>query len=87
MDEKGGAEMVHSLVTDVLRELGVSDEKLASLDQAILLRDGDYVGRRFDCEMIRVVWVVEEQMLEFYHEDGQLLRTIDLTDRNRPMVA
>lgn len=78
MDGQRRAELVHSLVADVLVELGVSAEKLTALDQAILLRDGDYLGRRFTCDTIRVVWMVEEESLEFYHESGELLRMIDL---------
>jgi hypothetical protein len=45
-----------------------------SVRESVLVRDGQYCGRRFLTDTLQAVWFVEENELKFYGEDGSLLR-------------
>lgn len=68
-------EYIRSLVVQTFAELGVEcgDE----LRETILIRDGNYCGRRFETESGMAVWFVEEGQIKFYGADGSVIRVAD----------
>ncbi len=44
----------------------------AELIETILIRDGYYCGRRFECDGFSAVWFVEENELKVHHRDGSV---------------
>ena len=68
-------EIVRSLVVQTFAQLGaLCDDELR---ETILIRDGNYCGRRFEAEGGVAVWFVEEGQIKFYGTDGSVIRVID----------
>src|SRR5262245_49648753 len=63
--------MPHAQLTDEVRRLvaqrfaqmGVADPE--QVEESILIRDGNYCGRRFQAEFAVAVWFVEENEIKF----------------------
>jgi hypothetical protein len=68
-------EFVRSLVAQTFAELGVDCRD--ALRETILIRDGNYCGRRFATEDGMAMWFVEEGQIKFYGADGSVIRVID----------
>ena len=64
---------VREHVHQVFLQQGV--DKDALIEEAILIRDGFYCGRRFECESLQAIWFVEEDQLKIYNQQGVLLKT------------
>ena len=45
------------------------------IEEAILIRDGFYCGRRFRCGPLEAVWFIEEDQLKIYNQQGVILKT------------
>jgi hypothetical protein len=61
-----------------LEDLGA--EAHAELIETILIRDGYYCGRRFECDGLSAVWFVEEGQVKFYQRDGSVVTTCTVDD-------
>jgi hypothetical protein len=59
---------VREHVHQVFLQHGV--DKDALIEEAILIRDGFYCGRCFECESLQAIWFVEEDQLKIYNEQG-----------------
>ena len=59
---------VRSHVRGVFLQHGASQED--PIEEAILIRDGFYCGRRFQCGELKAVWFVEEDQLKIYNQEG-----------------
>jgi len=46
--------------------------------ETMLIRDGFYCGRCFECDTIRAIWFAEESLVKFYGEEGQFLESRQL---------
>jgi hypothetical protein len=68
-------EFVRNLVAQTFTQLGVDGRD--ELRETILIRDGNYCGRRFEAEGGAAVWFVEEGQIKFYGTDGSVIRVID----------
>ena len=64
---------VREHVHQVFLQHGVDKEAL--IEEAILIRDGLYCGRRFECESLQAIWFVEEEQLKIYNEQGVVQKT------------
>ena len=65
---------IRQAVIDVASELGVSD---AAISRTIILtRDRNYAGQRFLFDGIQAVWLMDENVIRFYADDGALLKTV-----------
>lgn len=64
------ADLVRNCVQQQLAELGCDTS--AGLHETILIRQGTYCGRRFNCEGGYAIWFIEENQLKFYAEAGAL---------------
>ena len=63
---------VRRLVARTFADLGISDPD--QVEESILIRDGNYCGRRFEAEFAVAVWFVEENEIKFYRADGNVTR-------------
>ena len=63
-------EQIRRLVRDSFQQLGAK----VDLDprETVLIQDGYYCGRRFDCDGLRAVWFAEENELKLYDHDGNV---------------
>jgi hypothetical protein len=88
--------MTHSSQLERIRQFvqhtfgQLAGESSPSVRETILVRDGQYCGRRFSTETLHAVWFVEENELKFYGQDGSVLKVAvaDVaTDKSRRTAA
>lgn len=65
---------IHQVIAETLAELGVPNARFSISDTTILVQDGYYVGRSFVCGHIRVVMLYGGERVEFYDQNGRILR-------------
>ena len=70
---------VKELVVRMFAEFGVATPTLFDLDETILVDDGRYVARSYRADGMMAMWLLEVGILQFYDVDGQMLRTVNLT--------
>lgn len=68
----------HRIIVETLAELGIPNAKFSNTDTTILFQDGFYVGQSFVCGHVRVVIVSDGKRIEFYGQDGESLRSIQV---------
>jgi hypothetical protein len=68
MPSAGYADLVRQSVSATLAELGC--DSTDGIEEAILIRQGVYCGRRFTCAGGCAVWFVEENQIKFYNAQG-----------------
>ena len=64
---------VRDHVYQVFLQHGV--DKDAPIEEAIVIRDGFYCGRRFECGSLQAIWFVEEDQLKIYDQQGVVQKT------------
>ena len=64
-------ETVRRLVQQAFEELGVDCPD--QFQETILIRGGNYCGRRFEASTGHAIWFVEENQLKFYSASGELV--------------
>jgi len=67
---------IHWIIVDTFRELGIPDPKFSVANTRVLVRGGFCVGRRLLCGHVQVVVLACGEKIEFYDQDGKLLRSI-----------
>lgn len=65
------SEVVRQTIRTTLARLGCDVDE--ALRESILIRQGVYCGRRFECEGGYAVWFIEENQLKYYGSDGALI--------------
>jgi len=81
-------EFVRQYVEETFSKLGASSP--GSFRETILVRDGNYCGRRFVCDELEAVWFVEEDELKFHGPRGgvkKVAKVRDLVAAKQPRVA
>jgi hypothetical protein len=68
----------HRIIVETLKELGISNPKFSVANTRVLVRNGFYVGRRLLCGHIQVVLLASREKIEFYNQDGNLLKAVAL---------
>ncbi|MEQ8786336.1 MAG: hypothetical protein RIC55_08550 [Pirellulaceae bacterium] len=75
---------VRQYVARTFRELS-SDENLSSdLGERIVVDGGNYVARSYSCEGLFAMWLIPVGLLQFYDDDGNMLRTVNLLEVREP---
>ena len=69
---------IRQLVNDTIVETGTGDTALV---ETLLIRNGHYCGRRFQCGDQVAVWFIEENEIKFYGETGALAQVV------HPMIS
>ena len=65
---------IRAAVAEQLSSFGA--QSVDSLHETILIRDGLFCGRKFQCEGHEVVWFIEEDEIKFFSPCGDLLKSI-----------
>ena len=63
---------MRAAISTQLQLLGVSSP--VELHETLLIRNGLFCGRKFQCEGHLVVWFIEEDEIKFFSPCGELLR-------------
>jgi hypothetical protein len=77
------AVMTHAQLTESVRALVAETFAVpghgvnADFQESILIRDGNYCGRRFVCGGRTAIWFVEENQVKFFSPEGKLLHVVD----------
>lgn len=50
----------------------------SDIHEAILIRQGMYCGRRFECDAGSAVWFIEENQIKYFGSDGAVIKTVRL---------
>jgi hypothetical protein len=69
------AASVQQLIADVFQQLRLSDEDAPR--QSLLIRDGNYCGRRFEAHHGHALWFFEEDQIKVFGADGRVLRVME----------
>lgn len=64
---------LRKLVVEVLTQLGITDAEKCC--EAILVRAGFYAGREFKANDIRAIWLVDQDIVQFYR-DKKLVKAV-----------
>ena len=65
---------IRVFVQELFGELGAAPT--ATLSETILLRNGEYCGRRFVQDGFSAVWFLEERQIKLFAPDRNLIRVI-----------
>ncbi len=65
-------EKIRLIIAEQLSSFGA--QQTDSIAESILIRDGLFCGRRFQCEGYIVVWFIEEDEIKFFGPCGDLLQ-------------
>jgi len=71
------------LALAAFRRLG--GEAAPELRETILLRDANYVGRRFDAGHGFAIWLIDEEQLNIYDRRGRQVQQIPIAQRPEPL--
>lgn len=66
-------EKIRLAIADQLTSLGAQDS--TNTREAILIRNGLFCGRKFQCEGYEVVWFIEEDEIKYFSPCGNLLKS------------
>lgn len=66
-------EKIRLVVAKQLSLLGATGTD--SVGESILIRDGLFCGRKFQCSGYHVVWFIEEDEIKFFSPCGELLKS------------
>ncbi len=66
-------EKIRLAIAEQLTTFGVPS--ISSMHETILIRNGIFCGRKFQCEGYEVVWFMEEDQIKFFSPCGDLLKS------------
>lgn len=75
---------VRELVIRTFEYFDVVLESPWDLDEKILIDDGRYSARTYQADGYMAMWLLDIGIVQFYDEDGNMLRTVNLLDELEP---
>ena len=75
---------IRELVGQVFVRLGTEPASLAELDETLLVDRGRCAARSYALGGLMAMWLVDINLLQFYDAEGNMLRTLSLSDRPQP---
>ena len=78
MNTETPVERIRQAIAWQLEHLGV--QEIDSIHETILIHNGMFCGRKFECEDYQVVWFIEEDEIKFFSPVGDLLRATSAID-------
>jgi hypothetical protein len=76
-----GSILICNLVVDTFFELGMPPP--IDVCETLLVKDGSFVGHKFQCDGGYAIWGVGWNSVEFYDDDGKLLKMVAVKDALR----
>jgi len=78
MDQSVQIDHIRQCVLATLSDLGIPDADWTLVKGRRLPRDRAYAVRSYPVKGIRAVWMADENLIEFYTEDGRLLKKVEV---------
>lgn len=69
---------IRRIVKRTLIEFGLNMCDLAELSECVLVQDGRSYGRSYRTAGYMAMWLTSLQMIQFYDENGVMLKTVNL---------
>ncbi len=69
---------VRAIVRRIFLELGVGEAALGDLAETVLIDEGKIRARSYRVEQLMAMWMVDVGILQFYDEEGNMLRRANL---------
>jgi len=85
MDNAPEPTPLYQTIAAGLSELGMPD--LPCRSNTFLIRDGHRVGQRFLFEGLQAIWLIAENVVQFYDENGRMLRSVEVRAAEREEAA
>ncbi|MFC1596703.1 hypothetical protein ACFL5Q_02040 [Planctomycetota bacterium] len=81
MDDGTESDLLHQTIAAGLSELGMPD--LPCRSTTFLIHDGHCVGRRFLFDGVQAVWLIAENVVQFYGGNGRVLKSVEVGTAER----
>ena len=78
MDQSVQIDHIRQCVLTTLSDLGIPDADWSLVIGRRLPRDRACAVRSYPVKGIRAVWMADENLIEFYAEDGRLLKNVEV---------
>jgi len=75
---------VRRLVGRIFEDLIAVPVNPNHVDENILIDEGRYVARSYRIEGLLAMWLVDVGIVQFYDDDGEMLRTVNLLEEGVP---
>ena len=85
MDNAPEPAPLHQAIAAGLSELGMPD--LVCRSTTFLVRDGHCVGQRLLFDEVQAVWLMAENVVQFYDESGRMLKSVEVGAAERKEAA
>ncbi len=72
---------VRAVINETFRQQGVCDGTVAV--ESMLMQDGFFCGRRFQCEELQAVWFFEDNQIRFYDQAGNVTLECSADDQQQ----
>ena len=76
MDYSIEPDSLHQTIAAGLADLGMPD--LPCRSTTFLIHDGYCFGQRFVFDGVQAVWLIAENVVQFYDENGRVLKSVDV---------
>jgi hypothetical protein len=80
MDYAAQAESVRKIVLSTLAGWGVGDPRSRSVHVTDVLRGGTAIGRRYEIDGFRAMWLWDRDVIVFWGDASQLLKTVSVSE-------
>lgn len=75
---------VRRLVSRIFESIIATPVDPNHVDENILIDEGRYVARSYRIEGLLAMWLVDVGIVQFYDDDGEMLRTVNLLEEGVP---
>ncbi len=76
--DRSGIPQIDSIRLAIRTSLAEQGCDVTDMHEAILIRQGMYCGRRFECDAGSAVWFIEENQIKYFAPDGSIVKTVRL---------
>jgi hypothetical protein len=76
---------VRRFVCDTFREFSCGDLGLLDLNESMRVDGGKLVARTYRTDTLWAMWMIEIGLLQFYDDEGQMLRSVNLFEELSPV--
>ena len=83
MDTGATPDLINQSCWKTFAELGAT----GSMVRMFLLCDRQFIGQRFRCEKVQAVMLAGKNVIEFYDQAGELLKTVSLEETEKKAAA
>ncbi|HUT59113.1 MAG TPA: hypothetical protein VNA25_14790 [Phycisphaerae bacterium] len=85
MDNAPEPAPLHQTIAAGLSELGMPD--LPCRSTTFLIRGGYCIGQRFLFDGVQAIWLIAENVVQFYDENGRMLTSVEVGAARRQEAA